>query len=76
MGQHVGWVMDIKEHASRSRTNSARYSKIYNLLGRLYPNCFSPYSSAPYSPGCESCLAVFIYNSKKPKVLSTLYPLN
>lgn len=23
MGQHVGWVMDIKEHPSRSRTNSA-----------------------------------------------------
>ncbi|GFR13855.1 la-related protein 1 [Trichonephila clavata] len=26
MGQHVGWVMDIKEHSSRSRTNSASES--------------------------------------------------
>ncbi|GFS81418.1 la-related protein 1 [Nephila pilipes] len=26
MGQHVGWVMDIKEHPSRSRTNSASES--------------------------------------------------
>lgn len=23
MGQHVGWVMDVREHSSRSRTNSA-----------------------------------------------------
>ncbi|XP_054708876.1 la-related protein 1B-like [Uloborus diversus] len=26
LGQHVGWVMDVKEHPSRSRTNSASES--------------------------------------------------
>ncbi|KAG8192438.1 hypothetical protein JTE90_017968 [Oedothorax gibbosus] len=47
MGQHVGWVMDIKEHSSRSRTNSASESSVlspgsYGSTPQLLPSFEHP----------------------------------
>ncbi|CAL1264894.1 unnamed protein product [Larinioides sclopetarius] len=46
MGQHVGWVMDIKEHPSRSRTNSSSESVLspssYGSTPQLLPSFEHP----------------------------------